>query len=86
MKAAVFDTYVTKPDSTVMHFDIVVPDPTAFDQVQAFGKQYLAQKGLNDLALTAKECQFCHIEEAHPALEQQMTSTGYAIIELNNCD
>ena len=50
------------------------------------GKQYLAQKGLNDLALTAKECQFCHIEEAHPALEQQMTSTGYAIIELNNCE
>ena len=86
MKAAVFDTYVKKPDNTVMHFDIIVPDPTAFEKVQTYGQQYLGQKGFNDLPLTAKECRFCHIEQANPALEKAISQTGYAIIELSNCD
>ena len=86
MKAAVFDTYVTKSDASIMHFDIVVPENTTFEVVQAYGRTYLASKGLKNLSLTTKECQFCHIEQASPELESSITTEGYAIIELGNCD
>lgn len=86
MKAAVFDTYVTKPDNSIMHFDIIVPDNTEFEQVQAHGQAYLNTKGLNDLSLTTKECKFCHIEETSAELEASIVARGFGIIELNNCD
>lgn len=86
MKAAVFDTYVNKPDNTVMHFDIIVPDNTEFEKVQAYGHAYLKAKGLNDLSLTIEECKFCHIEEASAELESSISSQGFGIIELENCD
>lgn len=86
MKAAVFDTYVKKPDNTIMHFDIIVPDDTEFTQVQVYGKAYLGSKGINDLALTTNECKFCHIEEASAELEASITAHGFGIIELNNCE
>lgn len=86
MKAAVFDTYVNKPNNTVMHFDIIVPEDTEFEMVQAYGKAYLSNKGLHELSLTTKECKFCHIEEASAELETSIKSKGFSIIELGNCD
>lgn len=86
MKAAVFDTYVRKSDKSIMHFDIVVPEKTGFEQVQQIGKKYLAGKGYPDLPLTSKECRFCHIEQANPVLEDQLLTQGYSIIELHNCN
>ena len=45
MKVAVWDTYVTKQDSTVMHFDIIVPEEVSETQiVHNFGKAYLKSK------------------------------------------
>lgn len=86
MKAAVFDTYVKRPDARIMHFDIIVPDNIDFEQVQTYGKAYLKAKGLSDLALTTEECKFCHIEQASPELESSIEAQGYSIIELGNCD
>ncbi len=86
MKAAVFDTYVSKADNTIMHFDIIVPENTEFEKVQAYGKTYLNGKGLHDLALTTRECKFCHIEEASAELEASINAQGFGIIELGNCD
>ena len=85
MKASVYDTYVKKPDQTIMHFDILVPEETPFTRVETFGKAYLQSKGLGQLTLSSKECRFCHIEEANPVLEAQLTEHGYSIIELQNC-
>lgn len=86
MKAAVFDTYVQKTEETLMHFDIVVPENTDFATVQQYGKAYLVGKGLGGLSLTSRECKFCHIEQASPALEAQIVERGYAIIEMENCN
>ena len=86
MKAAVFDTYVQKDSNTLMHFDIVVPENTDFETVQRYGKSYLSVKGLGDLPLTSRECKFCHIEQASASLEASITSQGYAIIEMENCN
>lgn len=87
MKIAVFDTYVTRPDGRVMHFDILVPEASKhIEQVLRFGARYLAAKGLAAETLTAQECRFCHMESATEAVEEAVQQDGFAIIELGNCD
>ncbi len=85
MKVAVFDTYVTKKDGGVMHFDVLVPKETPPDQVLRFGREYLERVGQKGQPLTAKECQFCHIEEASRAVEQAIQKSGYYILEMEGC-
>lgn len=86
MKVAVWDTYVTRKDGKLMHFDILV-DENLKDENQIFeyGKKYLKsilQEGQN---LTSKECTFCHIDKAPEEIEQKIVNNGYAIIEMENC-
>jgi hypothetical protein len=86
MKIAVWDTYVTRKDGKVMHFDILV-DENLKDENQIFeyGKTYLKsvmQEGQN---LTSKECNFCHIDKAPDDVEQQILNSGFSIIEMENC-
>jgi Domain of unknown function (DUF2024) len=46
MKVSVFDTYVTRKDGAIMHFDILVPDTeNDYAKVHEYGKAYLATKG-----------------------------------------
>ena len=87
MKVAVWDTYVTKDDGTIMHFDIIAPDKIREEQIiHTFGKNYLESKNQQDLPLTAKECKFCHIEEASEQMITDINSKGYHIIEMQNCN
>jgi hypothetical protein len=86
MKIAVWDTYVTRKDGKLMHFDILV-DANLKDENQIFkyGKEYLKtvmQEGQN---LTSEECNFCHIDKAPEEIEQKILKSGYAIIEMENC-
>lgn len=91
MKIAVWDTYVPRrprPDAAAevtMHFDILVPDGTPFEAVQAFGRAYLAEKDEAGQPLTTRECRFCHVEQAPPALAAAVAERGYAIIEMEGC-
>lgn len=85
MKAAVFDTYVTKSNGSVMHFDIVVEDGTQFNDVQFYGVEYLKEKGQENQQLSTNECKFCHIEEASSEMEEQIKNKGYYIIEMEGC-
>ncbi|WP_266171369.1 DUF2024 family protein [Dyella subtropica] len=89
MNIAVFDTHVVRPDGRKMHFDILVRD-RANDKEQSIvlehGRRYLAAKGIPASHLTASECRFCHIETASPQVEAEINETGFAIIELKNCD
>ncbi|MBP6251358.1 MAG: DUF2024 family protein [Rubrivivax sp.] len=87
MTIAVFDTYVTRPDGRVMHFDILVPDAGRnIEQVLQFGRRYLAAKDLPAQSLQARECRFCHVEQATAAVQQAVDRDGFAILELGNCD
>lgn len=86
MEVAVYDTYVPKKDGSIMHFDILVPDETTSKQlVYQFGHQYLATKGQQGQPLTAKECQFCHIEEPSQEIVDVISAQGYYIIEMQGC-
>jgi hypothetical protein len=87
MKIAVWDTYVTRKDGRVMHFDILVePTVTSEEVIFGYGKQYLQLKNEEGQILSANECQFCHIETASEIIEKQIETFGFSIIEMENCD
>ncbi len=87
MKVAVWDTYVTKKDGTVMHFDILAPAEIKDTSViYSYGKDYIKTKGQEGQALTSKECRFCHIETLQPIWEDDIVKQGYYIIEMENCN
>lgn len=87
MKVAVWDTYVTKIDGAVMHFDIIAPTEIK-DQsiIHQYGKQYLATKKQSGQSLSAKECTFCHIESASEEMVSSIEQRGYYIIEMQGCN
>lgn len=86
MKASVFDTYVEKKEGGVMHFDILVRQDTAVDDVLRFGHEYLDRKGQTGQALTTHECRFCHVEQATEPVERAILENGYFILEMQNCN
>jgi hypothetical protein len=87
LKVAVYDTYVTKKDGSIMHFDILVPsDFKDLNQIYAFGQRYLATKGQAGQPLTSKECRFCHIEKADDDLKAVIEKEGFSIIEMQGCN
>lgn len=86
-KVTVWDTYVTKKDGKVMHFDIVAP-VAVIDTItiHGYGKDYLKTKDQAGQTLTAKECRRCHIETLRPEWEAEIDEKGYFIIEMEGCD
>jgi hypothetical protein len=86
MRISVYDTYVQRPDGRRMHFDVLVPsDLNDQAAVLRCGQTYLASKGLPPAILKSEKCNFCHVESANAAFEQEITAKGFAIIEMENC-
>ena len=86
MKIAVWDTYVTRKDGKVMHFDILVDEKLKDEKVIFdYGKNYLKSIMQEGQPLTSKECNFCHIDKASEEVEQQILNSGFTIIEMENC-
>lgn len=86
MQVAVWDTYITKKDGTIMHFDIIAPDHIKDEKtIHSFGKEYLRSKEQESQSLTARECSFCHIEKATDEMTASIQQKGYYIIEMENC-
>lgn len=86
MKVAVWDTYVTRKDGGVMHFDIIAPATvTDSETIHAYGHEYLRRKGQEGQPLTARECTFCHMEQARPEWEAAILRDGHYIYEMENC-
>lgn len=87
MKVAVWDTYVTKKDGQIMHFDIVAPEEVKDStSIYNYGKEYLKLKGEEGQPLSSKECTFCHIESVKPNWEKEISENGYYIIEMEGCE
>jgi hypothetical protein len=83
MKVSVYDTYVTKKDGSIMHFDILVPEELKDElTVHRFGQEYLKSKGQEGQPLTSKECRFCHVEKATEKIHADIAEKGYSIIEI----
>jgi len=87
MKVSVWDTYVQRQDGLTMHFDILVSEhQTEESRIFQFGKEYLESKPFKSGKLNARECLFCHIEEASRVVENEILEKGYHIIEMENCN
>ena len=86
MKIAVYDTYVTRKDGSEMHFDILVPESMKnLETIYGYGKAYLKEKGQGGQSLTARECNFCHVEVCRSNWKDQIESKGYFILEMEGC-
>lgn len=86
MKVAVWDTYVKRKDGKTMHFDILVPQELKEEQrIYEYGRAYLHNKEVLTDELTAKECNYCHIEEASAEVLRNIEAQGFHIVELKNC-
>ena len=85
MQCAVYDTYVEKKDGKTMHFDVIVEENTREEKAIEYGKQYLESMGQGGQRMTQEECQFCHIQEAQPVVERDITSRGYYIQKMEGC-
>lgn len=79
MQVSVFDTYIRKPDGSTFHFDVIVPKETPAEQVLTFGKAYIDANAPGG-HISARECQFCHIEEPTPEMVSDILRQGYHIL------
>ncbi len=86
-QVAVWDTYVTRKDGRVMHFDIIVPSALQDTSIIfSYGREYLRKKGEEGQKLTANECRLCHVRRIWPQWMNDIKTRGYYILELENCD
>lgn len=86
-KVTVWDTYVTKKDGNIMHFDILAPVAVVDTAIiYGYGKDYLKTKGQGGQALSAKQCRRCHVENLRPEWEEEIDDKGYFIIEMEGCN
>ena len=87
MKVAVWDSYVTKKDGNIMHFDIIAPSEIKDTTIiYGYGKEYLMSKGQDGQTFTSKECSFCHVETLRPDWEADIKTKGYFIFEMEKCN
>ena len=87
MKVSVWDTYVKREDSKIMHFDILVSNELKDEQIIfGYGKEFLKSKSFYTGELSSKECEFCHIEQATDEMINQIKKNGFLIIEMENCN
>ncbi|MFN0014676.1 MAG: DUF2024 family protein [Saprospiraceae bacterium] len=87
LKVSVYDTYVPKKQGGVMHFDILVDsNEKDLDKIYGYGKEYLHSKGQDGQPLTARQCRFCHVENAKGPVEDSIKTKGYYIIEMEGCN
>ena len=85
MECAVYDTYVTKKDGRIMHFDVIVEANTSHEKAIDYGKEFLEQVGQDGQKMTQEECQFCHVQEAPPMVKRDIESRGYYIQKMEGC-
>jgi hypothetical protein len=86
MEVEVWDTYVTKKDGSVMHFDILVPEKIKDNsKIFGYGNEYLKSKEQEGQPITSKECKLCHIETLRKEWEIEIRKNGYIIVEMENC-
>lgn len=85
MECAVYDTYVTKKDGRIMHFDVIVEASTPHEKAIEYGKEFLQRVDQGGQKMTQEECQFCHIQEAPPMVEKSIREGGYYIQKMEGC-
>jgi hypothetical protein len=82
MKLSVWETYVPRKDSTIVHFDL--PVPYNLKEKENRG-EFLSVKPFNTKGIYTKEYTRCHMEEASDTIVAATNKKGYCIIGMENC-
>jgi Domain of unknown function (DUF2024) len=84
MKVAIWDTYITTASGSVIHIDIVVPEEMKNEaSIYDYGKTYL--QGIGETGqIDADYCQYCHVEEPTAQMLDDINTTGFSIIRLED--
>jgi len=85
MECAVYDTYVTKKDGKIMHFDVIVEASTPHEKAIEYGKKYLKNAGEEGQKITQEECQLCHVQDAPKIVEDSIQQSGHFIQKMEGC-
>lgn len=86
-KVNVWDTYVTKKNGEIIHFDIIAPvEINDSSIIYDYGKLYLKSKNQEGQTLTSNQCRLCHIENLRPEWEEEINKNGFFIIEMEGCN
>ena len=86
-KVNVWDTYVTKKNGEIMHFDIIASvEINDSSIIYDYGKLYLKSKNQEGQTLTSNQCRLCHIENLRQEWEEEINKNGFFIIEMEGCN
>lgn len=85
MQVDVYDTYARSAKGHIIHFDVLVPNGTDADQAFSYAKKWLTEIGENADALDQSRCNFCHVEQAKPNVQDDIQKQGYHILQLEGC-
>jgi Domain of unknown function (DUF2024) len=81
----VFDTYATRRNGRIMHFDVVLPVKDAAKALSC-AIHWLGSIGEEGALVTQERCCYCHSEAtAAQAMEQAIAEWGYAIYPMEGC-
>ena len=85
MQLEIYNTYARDSDGGLMHFDVLVPAGTGQAIARQKAAQWLDSVGLATNLLRLDSCEFCHVEEANPEFDRQVSRQGYAILQMEGC-
>jgi hypothetical protein len=85
MQLDVFNTYVTRDDGVVMHFDVLMPKGSASEHAQSNALDWLQTIGITANQVLLDSCQYCHSEDATPEIERDVQQQGYFILQMEGC-
>ncbi len=83
MEISVYDTVFKKEDGTMIKFDILVPaNFKDLNKIYEYGNSFLKEEQIVAKNLiSADECDFCHIEVATEAINNDIQNKGYSILK-----
>ena len=85
MKIDVYDTYATSKSGKTIHFDVFLPSGGDKEAALRHAHAFLESIGETAEALKSERCNFCHSEQAHPAVEAEIAKSGHYILQMEGC-
>lgn len=85
MKIDVYDTYALSKKGHIVHFDVLVMTGTSQEKAHQYARSWLQSIGENPEGLDQSRCNYCHSENASPAIESAILQEGYYILQMEGC-
>lgn len=85
MNIDVYDTYAQSENGQLIHFDVFVKQGTSKELASEYAQNFLKTIGSTDQSLTLTRCNYCHVEQASPKVQQAINDNNHYILQLEGC-